>query len=60
MRVEIGIKRGSKNKDPKLAMIRRADTDASTKYGIGGVPKRRGGMKPVTLAKVTFRDEPQS
>ncbi len=56
MRVEIGIKRGSKNKDPKLAMIRRADTDANTKYGIGGVLKRRGGPKPVTLAKINLRD----
>jgi hypothetical protein len=52
MRVEIGIKRGSKNKDPKLALIRRADTEANTKYGIGGTAKRRGGQKPVTLPKL--------
>lgn len=60
MRVPLGIARRSKSKDPKLAIIRRADTDANTKYGIGGVPKRRGGQKPVTLAKVNFPDEPRS
>jgi hypothetical protein len=56
MRVNLGIARGSKTKDPKLAIMRRADTDANTKYGIGGVAKRRGGQKPVTLAKVNLPD----
>ncbi len=57
MRVPLGIARWNKSKDPKLAIIRRADTDANTKYGIGGVPKRRGGQKPVTLAKVNLPDD---
>lgn len=57
MRVELGMKRGSKNKDPKLALLRRATTEATTKHGIGGRPKTRGGPKPVTLPKITLQDK---
>jgi hypothetical protein len=54
MRVELGWKRNTRTKDPNLAMIRRAMTEATSAYGIGGVKKRRGGPKPVSLAPVNL------
>jgi hypothetical protein len=59
MRIEIGIKRGSKNKDPNLSRIRAAMTTATEKYGIGGVLKRRDTPRPVTLPKVELKDFPE-
>jgi hypothetical protein len=60
MRVELGMKRGSRNKDPKLARIRQAMTAATDKYGIGGVEKRKGHKpRPVTLPKVELKDFPE-
>lgn len=41
MRVSLGWKRKSKNKDAKLALIRRADTERDTAYSIGGRTKAR-------------------
>jgi hypothetical protein len=52
MRVELGMQRGNKNKDPKLALVRRATTTANTKYGIGGRVKTRGGVKKITLPRL--------
>lgn len=57
MRVEIGMKRRSKQTDPKLTIIRRAMTEATTRHSIGGRSKRYGGVKPVTLAAVKFSDQ---
>lgn len=51
MRVEIGLKRRSRNKDAKLALIRRADTERDTAYSIGGRTKLAKG-RPITLAPV--------
>lgn len=59
MRLPLGMARHTKSKDHKLQIIRRADTNANTKYGIGGVAKRRGGQKPVTLAKINLPDDTQ-
>lgn len=41
--------------DRKLAMIRRATTMSSTRKTTSGKPKEKGGAKPVTLPKISFR-----
>ena len=56
MRVELGMKRHAKKENRKTAMIRRATTMASTTHNIAGTRKEKGGAKPVTLPKITFRD----
>jgi hypothetical protein len=56
MRVEIGMKRHAKKEDRTRALLRRANTMASTTHNIAGRPKEKGGAKPVTLPKITFRD----
>lgn len=60
MRVELGIQRGTRTKDAKLALVRKASTAATSRHGIGGRLKTRGGPKPVSLAKVTMRDAGES
>ena len=56
MRVDLGMKRYAKQKDRKLALIRRASTMASTTHNIAGRKKEKGGARPVTLPKLTFSD----
>lgn len=51
MRVPLGWKRGSKNKDAKLALLRRADTERDTAYSIGGRTKL-SRRPPITLPKL--------
>ena len=57
MHIDLGMARGAKTKNEKLRIIRRAATEASTKYGIGGRPKTRGGVAPVTLPKLKCLDD---
>lgn len=59
MRVSLGWKRGSKNKDAKLALLRRADTERDTAYGIGGRTKL-AQKKPISLAPIKFPDDDPS
>lgn len=40
------------NTDRKLALIRKASTEASYKHGIGGRRKTQKAPKPVTLPKL--------
>lgn len=56
MRVDIGMMRNSKSggKSRVKAMLRRANTMASTDRTISGKPKVRGGAKPVSLPKIKF------
>lgn len=57
MKVELGMKRWSKNKDPKLARIRQGMSAATDRYGIGGREKTKGHRpRPVTLPKVDLKD----
>ena len=56
MHVDIGMKRHAKKEDRKKALLRRANTMASTTHNIAGKLKEKGGAKPVTLPKITFRD----
>lgn len=55
MRVELGQRRGSTNRNAKLALIRKADTEASSKFSLGGRTKRRGA-RPVSLPKLKFME----
>lgn len=45
----------------KLALMRHATTNATTRTNIGGVEKRatRAGAKTVTLPKVNLKDIPE-
>ena len=55
MRVELGMKRYAQKEDRKRALLRRANTIASNTHTITGERKQKGGAKPVTLPKITFR-----
>ncbi len=55
MRVELGMKRYANKENRKKALLRRANTIASTTLTITGERKQKGGAKPVTLPKITFR-----
>jgi hypothetical protein len=55
MRVNLGMKRHANKEDRKTALLRRATTMASTTRNISGQKKLKGGAKPVTLPKITFR-----
>lgn len=54
MRVELGMARGAKTRDRKLAMMRKAATMANSKYGIGGRPKTHYKPKTITLPQMKF------
>lgn len=56
MRINIGMMRHAGGKNRVKALLRRANTMASTKYTISGKPKAQGGAKPVTLPKFKFSD----
>lgn len=58
MKVPLGWRRGSKNADAKLALLRRADTERETAYSIGGRTKL-AKRKPISLAPITFKDDPK-
>lgn len=55
MRVELGMKRYANKEDRKRALLRRANTMASNTRTVAGERKQKGGAKPVTLPKITFR-----
>jgi hypothetical protein len=46
----------SGNHDPKLALLRRADSERDTAYSIGGRTKL-ASKKPVTLARVPILEK---
>ena len=52
MRVEMGSRRYVKSTDPKLELLRKATTEASSKYGINGAPKSKRRTRPITLPKL--------
>lgn len=55
MRVDIGMRRGiakGANQDRVKVMLRRAQSTATEKYGIGGRPKTQRSPKPITLPKL--------
>jgi hypothetical protein len=55
MRVELGMKRNANKEDRTRAMLRRTTTIASSTRTTTGELKQKGGAKPVTLPKITFR-----
>jgi hypothetical protein len=58
-RVHLGMRRFTKTADAKLAIIRAATTNASSKYSSGGVLKEqpRNLVKPVTLPRLKFMEK---
>lgn len=48
------------NRDPKLKLIRSAQTAATTKFGVGGRPKTIGGPRAVTLPKLKILEDRES
>lgn len=57
MRADLGMMRHARGAKSRVkALLRRANTMASTKHTISGKAKVRGGAKPVTLHKINFSD----
>jgi len=44
------------NFDPKVKLMRQANTAANNRYGVGGRLKGPGKLKPVTLPSLKFMD----
>lgn len=45
-------------RNPKLALLRRADTERDTVFSIGGNTKLASSKRPITLARVPMMEKP--
>lgn len=58
MKINLGMRRHSNTPiDAKRAILRRASTEATERYGIGGRLKKRNPPKPITLPKLKCQSE---
>jgi len=47
------------NLDPKIRLLRRADTAATNRFGIGGRPKTRRKPAKITLPRIRSLEKPE-